>query len=577
VEDQQLNHRAATGTSARGWAGPLARCFSTDHKVVAKQFLFAGLSFFGIGGLLAMIMRWQLAYPGQPVPVIGRFIFSASGGAVTPTAYGVLFTMHGLIMILFAITPVLMGGIGYFCVPLMIGARNMAFPRLSVAAVWSLMTSQALLLASVLAPLGSASSGWTMYPPLSTNVGSPGAGQTWVLVALLVNGLSTVASAVNVTTTVARGRAPGMTWMRLPLTIWGFWLASVLSALFVPVLACAALLLLSDRVLGTQIFVAGAAAGANAGDPMLYQHLFWIFGHPEVYILILPVWGIVGDLLSFFARKPAHGYRASVGAMLAVTTLSGVVYGHHMYATGISPLLGRAFVLLTLLISLPAMVLVLNWLVTIWGAEVRLTVPMLFALGTVFVFAAGGMTGVYLADISLDLYLHDTMFVVGHFHLTMAAATVLGAFAGIYHWFPKMFGREMIPWMGRVHFAGSLALLTLTFAGQLAAGYAGQPRRLFDPYQYEFLVHLRTLNRGTSHAAFLLGVTQLVFAVNFFVSLWRGKRASPNPWELGTLEWSVPSPPLAHNFDVLPVVSRGPHVFSRADAGARDWTGQADA
>jgi len=241
-----------------------------------------------------------------------------------------------------------------------------------------------------------------------------------------------------------------------------------------------------------------------------------------------------------------------------------------------SPLLGKSFMLLTLAIGVPAMVLVLNWLMTLWGAAVRLTVPMLFALGTVFVFAAGGMTGVYLADISLDLYLHDSMFVVGHFHLTMAAATVLGTFAAIYHWFPKMFGREMIPWLGRVHFAGSLVLLTLTFTGQLCAGYAGQPRRLFDPYQYAFLAPLRELNRATSVLAFLLGATQLVFVVNFFVSLWRGKRASANPWQLGTLEWSVASPPPLHNFATTPRVAHGPHEFERDGTGGRDWIGQAE-
>src|SRR5882672_10395030 len=414
--------------------------FSTDHKIIAKQFLWAGLLFLAFGGMLAMLIRWQWAYPKEPVPVIGSLIFPESGGAVTPAHYNTIFTMHGLIMIFFAITPILIGAFGNYCIPLMIGARDMAFPTLNMLSLWTFLLSQGLIIASFLARLGSGAAGWTMYPPLSTNVGTPGLGGTLVVAAIFVTGLSTIMGGINYITTVIRFRAPGMTWMRMPLTVWGLWLTSILNVLFVPVLGSAGLLLLFDRNFGTQFFVAGSSAVRGGGDPILFQHLFWIFGHPEVYILILPPWGFVTDLVSFFARKPAYFYRGSIFAMTAVTVLSAVVYGHHMFVTGMNPMLGQSFMTLTLIISVPAELLFLNWLHTIWKGSIRLTVPMLFALGTVFVFGLGGLTGLFLGTISTDLYLHDTMFVVGHFHLTMAAASFLASLAAIYFWFPKMFG-----------------------------------------------------------------------------------------------------------------------------------------
>src|SRR5215471_13101651 len=553
--------------------------FSTDHKVIAKQFLWAGLLFLAFGGSLAMLIRWQWAYPKEPVPVIGNLIFPDSGGAVTPANYNVIFTMHGLIMIFFAITPILIGAFGNYCIPLMIGARDMAFPTLNMLSVWTFLVSQGLIIASFLVPLGSGAAGWTTYPPLSTNVGTPGLGQTLVVAAVFVTGVSTIMGGINYVVTVIRFRAPGMTWMRMPLTVWGLWLTAILNVLFVPVLGSAALLLTLDRVFGTQFFIAGSSAVRGGGDPILFQHLFWIFGHPEVYILILPAWGIVSDLLSFFARKPAHWYKGSVVSMVAVTALSAVVYGHHMYITGMSPLLGQSFMLLTLAISVPAMILVVNWLMTIWKGSMRLETPMLFAVGMVFVFGAGGLTGLYLADISLDLYLHDTMFVVGHFHLTMAAASFLGSFAAIYHWFPKMFGRNMDPLLGRLHFYGSVVFITLVFTGQMVVGYMGQQRRLFDPFEYPNLVHLRGLNHSTSMMGFLLAASQVFFVINWFKSVFGGTKADVNPWELPTLEWMVPSPPPHHNFDTIPTVVRGPHEFANPLVKrvlGRDWLSQTE-
>ncbi len=515
------------------------------------------------------------------MPLVGKLIFGGTG-AIGPATYQQIFTTHGLVMIFFAVTPVLIGTFGNLLIPLMIGARDMAFPRLNMYSFWTFLLSQLLVLASFFADLGSAGAGWTTYAPLSTNVGMPGMGQTLIVAAIFVTGISSTMGAVNYITTVIRLRAPGMTYMRLPLTVWGIWLTAILNALFVPVLSSAALLLLLDRNFGTQFFVAGASAVRGGGDPILWQHLFWIFGHPEVYILILPAWGILGDVLSFFARKPHHWYRGTVGAMVIVTVLSAMVYGHHMFMTGMSPLLGEGFMLFTLLISIPSMVVVVNWVLTVWQGSLRYDTPMLFALGTVFVFGVGGLTGLFLGDISMDLYLHDTMFVVGHFHFTMAAASVMGAFTGVYFWFPKMFGRRLDERLGKAHFWFTFLGFTLVFGGQLLAGYAGQQRRLFDPFQYTFIQGLRGLNRWTSYFAFALFAGQFFFVVNFFRSVF-GRRAAPagaNPWQVTTLEWTATSsPPPFHNFDRIPEVVRGPHEFSNPEVRrltGRDFAGQAE-
>jgi cytochrome c oxidase subunit I len=551
--------------------------FSTDHKVIAKQFLWAGLLFLLIGGMLAMFIRWQWAFPGQVFPVLGKVVFSASGGKITPSNYNTIFTMHGLIMIFFAITPIMIGCFGNLTIPLMIGARDMAFPKLNLLSFWTFVVSQLLILASFFVTLGSAAAGWTTYAPLSTNVGTPGLGQTLVVAAIFVTGVATIMGGINYVVTVIRYRAPGMTWMRMPLTIWGLWLTAILNVLFVPVLGSAALLLLFDRIFGTQFYIAGSSAVGGGGDPILFQHLFWIFGHPEVYILILPAWGFVSDLVSFFGRKPAYWYRGSVYAMTAVTILSAVVYGHHMFVTGMNPMLGQSFMLLTLIISVPAELLFLNWLHTIWKGSIRWEVPMLYAVGVIFVFGLGGLTGIFLGTISTDLYLHDTMFVVGHFHFTMAAASFIASFAAISFWFPKMFGRMMNERLGKIHFWGTLIFITWVFGGQLIAGWSGHQRRLFDPYQYKFLENLHPLNKWTSYGAFILGAFQLVFVVNFFYSLAKGKKAEKNPWQVGTLEWTVPSPPPHHNYDKIPVVLRGPHEYANPEVRKilnRDWIGQ---
>ena len=548
--------------------------FSLDHKVIAKQFLWLGLAFLAIGGTMAMMIRWQLGHPGTAFPVLGELIWPQSGGVMPPQSYSSFFTMHGTIMIFFAITPILIGAFGNFCIPLMIGARDMAFPTLNMLSFWTMALSSGILVASFFVPGGSASGGWVSYPTLSTLVGQPAPGQTLWIVAIFLAGSSSIMGAVNYITTVIRLRAPGMGYFDMPLTVWGLWLTAILNALFVPVIAAGMLLLFLDRVFGSHFFVAGMAVTKGGGDPILYQHLFWIFGHPEVYILILPAWGVVSDVLSFFSRKPAFGYKATALSMTAITVLSMVVYGHHMFVVGMSPLLSESFMTLTMLISMPSAVFFLNWLGTMWRGSIRFTTPMLFSMGVVFVFGLGGLTGLHLGAIGTDVYLHDSYFVVGHFHLTMAASVLLGAFSAIYFWFPKLFGKMMNERLGKLHFWLTIVPIVPVFGAQLVIGYAGMPRRLYNLDSYTFLQHLQPLNLFITRAALFLGATQFLFVANFLSSLISGAKASENPWEVGTLEWTVPSPPPHHNFDEIPLVLHGPHEFSHPGVTGKDWLAQ---
>jgi len=547
--------------------------FSVDHKVIAKQFLWFGLIWLGIGGLMAMIIRWQLANPGDPVPVIGSFLFPATDGVVDPATYNTLFTMHGTIMIFLGLTPLLIGCVGNWAIPLMIGARDMIFPTLNMLSFWSVFLGGAVGLYSLFVPMGASEAGWTGYPTLSTTVNGLGSGETLWAIAVFLIGASSIMGGINYLTTIIRLRAPGMSWGRLPLTIWGIFFTSILNVLFIPVIGSAMLLLIMDRVFGTTFYVpTSVMQGAGGGDPILYQHLFWIFGHPEVYILILPAWGIIGDLLSFFARKPAFGYRIQIAAMFAVTVMSAVVYGHHMFTTGISAMLGESFMLLTMIISVPAEILFFNWLHTLWKGNIRFTTPMLFSIGVIFVFGLGGLTGIYLATIGTDIFLHDTYFVVGHFHLTMAASALFAAFAGIYFWFPKMFGRMMNETLGKAHFWLTVIPLTTVFCLMFVMGYAGMPRRYYDHTSSEYLAALQHMNTAATHAAFILGAAQLIFVFNFLKSRWFGRPATDNPWEVGTLDWATPTPVPHYNFKVIPTVHTGPHEFSHPALGEdRDW------
>ena len=533
--------------------------FSFDHKVIGKQFLWYGIFFLGVGGMMALLIRWTLAFPGEAFPFLGPLLFPDTNGVVPPDTYAMLFTMHGTIMIFYAITPILIGAFGNYCIPLMIGARDMVFPTLNMLSFHLAVASGVILLASLFTPLGAAAGGWTSYPTLSTLIGSPGIGQTLWTLALFVLGVSSTMGAVNYIATIITLRAPGMGYFDMPLTIWGLWLTAILNAIFLPVLGAGLLLLTFDRVFGTTFFLAGAAATSGSGDPILFQHVFWIFGHPEVYILILPAWGIVSDLLSFFSRKPAFGAKSTALSMTAITILSTLVYGHHMYTTQMSPLLTQTFMMLTMTISIPSAVFFANWLGTIWKGSIRFQTPMLFSLGVVFVFGLGGLTGLYLATVTTDLYLHDTYFVVGHFHYTMAASVLLGGFAATYFWFPKMFGRMMHEGLGKIHFWITMAGLNGVFMGMMIIGWAGMHRRIYNPFVYEYLQKLIPLNMFVTISALTMGAAQIFFVINFIYSMYWGPKASQNPWEVGTLEWTIPSPAPHYNFDVIPVVKCGPH------------------
>jgi cytochrome c oxidase subunit 1 len=552
--------------------------FSFDHKVIAKQFLWYGIFFLGVGGMMALLIRWTLAFPGEAFPVLGPLLFPDNAGVVPPDTYAMLFTMHGTIMIFYAITPILIGAFGNFCIPLMIGARDMVFPTLNMLSFWLAVVSAVLLLAGLFTPLGAAAGGWTSYPTLSTLIGSPGAGQTLWAMALFIVGISSIMGAINYITTVIVLRAPGMGYFDMPLTVWGLWLTAILNAIFLPVLGAGLLLLIFDRVFGTTFFLAGAAATSGTGDPILFQHVFWIFGHPEVYILILPAWGIVSDLLSFFARKPAFGAKSTALSMTAITILSTVVYGHHMYTTSMSPLLTQTFMALTMTISIPSAVFFANWLGTIWKGSIRFTSPMLFALGVVFVFGLGGLTGLYLATVTVDFYLHDTYFVVGHFHYTMAASVLLGGFAGTYFWMPKMFGKMLNEFWGKVHFWLTMIGLNGLFTGMMVVGYAGMHRRLYNPFVYDFLQKLIPINMFVTYCALFMGAAQIIFVINFVHTVFFKKEdATQNPWEVGTLEWTIPSPAPVHNFDHIPNVKCGPHELGNPNlTSGRDFQYQTE-
>lgn len=550
---------------------------SYDHKVIAKQFLWYGIFFLGVGGMMALLIRWTLAYPGQPFPILGHMLFPDTNGVVPPDTYAMLFTLHGTIMIFYAITPILIGAFGNYCIPLMIGARDMAFPFFNMFSFWLAVLSGILLMASLFTPYGAAAGGWTSYPTLSTLIGSPGIGQTLWALAIFVLGISSTMGAVNYITTIIAFRAPGMGYFDMPLTVWGLWLTAILNAVFIPVLGAGILLLAFDRLFGTTFFLAGAAATSGTGDPVLFQHVFWIFGHPEVYILILPAWGMVSDFLSYFSRKPAFGYKATALAMTSITVLSTLVYGHHMFTTQMSPLLTQTFMTLTMTISIPSAIFFANWLGTIWKGSIRFDSPMLYSLGVVFVFGLGGLTGLYLGTVTTDLYLHDTYFVVGHFHYTMAASVLLGGFAAVHFWFPKMFGRMMNECWAKVHFWLTMIGLNGIFMGMMVAGYAGMHRRLYNPFIYEFLERLIPLNKFITVSALIMGGAQIIFVINFVYSMYKGKVAGNNPWKVGTLEWTIPSPAPHYNFKEIPMVKCGPHELGNPKlTGEKDFQYQTE-
>ena len=524
--------------------------FSTDHKIIGIQFLFTSLVFLLVGGVMALLIRWQLAYPGQAVP---------GGGPVSPKFYNSLVTMHGTVMVFFAVMPLLVGVFSNLLIPLKLGAPDMAFPRLNMLSFWIFVSSGIVAMASLWVEGGAAGAGWTAYPPLSAVPRYSGVslGQQMWIISVLLFGASSLLGSVNYITTVINMRAPGMTLFRMPLSIWSLFITAILALLAVPVLAAAVIMLLFDQTLGTTFFLP-----AEGGQPLLWQHLFWFFGHPEVYILILPAMGIVSDIIANGSRKPVFGYHSMVYAIITIAFLGWIVWGHHMFQSGMNPLLGTTFMISTMAIAIPSAIKVFNWLGTIWRGNIRFHTPMLFAVGFVALFTVGGLSGIFMASSSVDIFIHDTYFIVAHIHYVLFGGSLMAAFSAIYFWFPKMFGKMMNEKWGAIHFLLTFTFYNLAFFPMHLLGMGGHMRRIADPTMYEFLQPMQPLNRFITISVFLLFVAQLPFVVNFFWSLFKGKKAPLNPWDDNGLEWTVPSPAPHGNFAVTPTVYRGAYEFS---------------
>lgn len=543
--------------------------FSVDHKVIGIQFLFTTFFFFLVGGFLALLLRWQLAYPGKPMPILGD-LFPQSmmvGGIMLPEFYNQLFTIHASVMIFFAIIPILVGAFGNFVVPLQVGAPDMAFPRLNMLSYWFFLPAPFVVLAGFFLPGGAGASGWTAYPPLSAIEPT---GQTLWIIGVLFVGTSSIMGALNYITTILNMRAPGMHLFRMPLTTWAIFITSVLSLLATPVLTAAMIMLLFDRTMGTHFFLS-----EGGGNVILWQHLFWFYSHPAVYIMILPGMGIVSDVLSTFSRKPIFGYKAMVFAITGIAFLGFIVWGHHMFQSGMNPAIGTTFMLSTMLIAVPSAIKTFNWLGTMWRGTLRFTTPMLNAIAFVSMFVIGGLSGIFMASTAVDMFIHDTYFIVGHIHYVLFGGSMFAAFAGIYYWFPKMFGRRMSETLGKIHFALTFVFFNCTFFPMHILGMGGHMRRIYDPTQYTHLQHLQPINVFITISAILLGLSQIFILINIIKSLFWGEKAGPNPWEANTLEWTAPSPPPHGNFEKIPTVYRGPYEYSEPGR-SKDWHAQAD-
>jgi cytochrome c oxidase subunit 1 len=530
--------------------------FSTDHKIIGIQFLFASLAFLVLGGVLAIMLRWQLGFPGQELPGLG---------VVAPKFYNSLVTMHGTFMVFFAVMPLLVGVYANYLIPLKIGAPDMAFPRLNMLSFWMFIQSGIVMTASLFVEGGAAGAGWTAYAPLSAVPQYTGAslGQQLWIISIVLFGASSLLGSVNYITTVINMRAPGMTLFRMPLSIWALFITAIIALLAIPIIAAAVIMLFFDITLGTTFFLP-----ADGGQPLLWQHLFWFFGHPEVYILILPAMGIISDIIANGSRKPVFGYHSMVLAIIAIAFLGWITWGHHMFQSGMNPLLGTSFMISTMAIAIPSAIKVFNWLGTMWRGNIRFHTPMLWAIGFVSLFTVGGLSGIFMASNTVDIFIHDTYFIVAHIHYVLFGGSLMAIFAAIYFWFPKMFGRMMNDTWGKIHFALTFIFYNLTFFPMHILGMAGHMRRIYDPTQYEFLQPYQPMNKFITISAILLFVAQLPFIANFFWSLFRGRKAELNPWQDNGLEWTVPSPPPHGNFAVTPTVYRGPYEFSSPGAEA---------
>jgi cytochrome c oxidase subunit 1 len=539
--------------------------FSQDHKIIGIQFLFVSLLFMVVGGLLALMVRWQLGYPEEPMPLgtlLPENLFPE--GVIPPEVYNMLFSMHGSVMIFLVIIPILTGAFGNFLIPLMIGARDMAFPRLNMLSFWVALPGGLIMASSFFVEGGAAATGWTAYPPLSADPQwtGVGLGQTLWIVSVLILGTGSIMGAVNYITTIINMRAPGMHFFRMPLSVWALFITAVLQLMATPVLASALGMLLFDRTLGTHFF-----APAGGGQVLLWQHLFWFYSHPAVYIMILPSMGFVSDVMATFARKPIFGYKAMVFSIMGIAGLGFIVWGHHMFQSGMNPALGTAFMISTMVIAVPSAIKTFNWLGTIWRGSIRFTPAMLNALAFVATFIVGGLSGIFMASTPVDIFIHDTYFIVAHIHYVLFGGSLFGVFAALNYWYPKMFGRLMNSRLNIVHFVLTFLFFNLTFFPMHILGMGGHMRRIYSPLAYDFLKPLQWWNEFITINAFLLGATQILFAANFIVSLFAGRRAEANPWQANSLEWAAPSPPPHGNWgDAVPTVYRGPYEYSHPDA-----------
>ena len=556
--------------------------FSTDHKMIGIQYGITGMCFLFFGFCLMMVMRWQLAYNGQPLPFFGPILariinnagMNADGvpGKMSPDFYNSLGAMHGTIMVFLGIVPVAFAAFGNYVVPLQIGAPDMAFPRINMASFHVFWIGGLIMFLSFFCPTGAPKSGWTSYPPLS-DMADPGGlltGQTLWILGMVFLITSSLLGAVNFITTIIQLRAPGMTWMLMPFFCWVQLITAFLLLLAFPPLEAGSFMQLMDRVFDTSFFLPHGVTlnnhlvnVAGGGSPLLWQHLFWFLAHPEVYVLILPGLGIIAEVVTNNTRRPLWGYKAAVFAALGIGFLSFVVWAHHMYLTGMGAAVSTFFQTTTIMISVPSVIILTCLLLSLWGGSIRFTVPMLFAAAFLPEFGIGGLTGIPLAFNSTDLYLHDTYYIIAHFHYIVAPGTIFAIFAGIYYWFPKATGRMMNEFWGKVHFWGSVVTMNMIFFPMFLQGMAGMHRRGFDGgLTYDLTLPVRHWNVTISHSAWTLGLFQLPFIINFFWSIRHGKKVGNNPWNATTLEWSAPSPPPHGNFDAPVAVYRGPYEYS---------------
>ncbi len=548
--------------------------FSQDHKTIAKQFLITGMFWALIGGLFSVIFRLQLGYPDAKFPWMEALLGDwAKGGQLQPEAYYALVTMHGTVLVFFVLTAGLSGTFANFLIPLQVGARDMASPFLNMLSFWFFFTAGIVMLSSLFVQTGPFSGGWTAYPPLSAlGEASPGSkvGMDLWLVSMALFVVSSLLGGLNYIATILNMRTKGMSMTRLPLTIWALFFTAVLGVLSFPVLFSGFILLIFDRHFGTSfylsdIFINGQALPNEGGSAILYQHLFWFLGHPEVYIILLPAMGMASEIMSVNSRKPIFGYMAMVGSLFAITVLAFLVWAHHMFVTGLNPFLGAFFVLLTLLIAVPSAIKVFNWLTTLWKGNIRFTPGMLFAIGFVSLFISGGLTGIFLGNSSLDIHLHDTYFVIAHFHIVMGVASMFGMFAGIYHWYPKMYGRYLNNTLGYIHFWVTMIGAYLIFWPMHYEGLAGMPRRYYKYDIWESFKQFGTLNQFISIVAIIVFLTQILFILNFFYSIWKGRKVTTqNPWGSNTLEWTTPINPGHGNWEgEIPEVHRWAYDYGK--------------